>query len=217
VCTLAVAIICLSAVPGHAQELVEYQFKGVVIDNSGNLGVLGPFNSVQLNDEFTGRFSYMTGPGNPDQELGDPELGAYNIVDFVIDQALVTITPMVAIVTHRPGILTLPPLPPDLGTEGFSVIGSYLSGQDTRSVSLVLEAPYQAVFTDDSLPITLTLSSFTDSQIVRSIRVLGIGPDGMSQIDEGQLTLLERVPEPSAVALILMGMGIGVSRMRRRN
>ena len=205
--TLAVTTLFLCTASGNAQGLVEYEFSGKVSDNSGDLGIFGPFGTVQINDVFTGRFSYVTGPTNPDQEMGDAQLGGYNVIDFMIDQAFVPITPRAIVVSHVPGTPTLPPLPPDLGTDGFSVVGTYLLGQDAKSVSLKLEAPYQTVFTDDSLPTTLMLDDFTDLQTVISIRVLGIGPDGMSQIDAGQLTSLAKVPEPPSVALVLLGIG----------
>ena len=77
--------------------------------------------------------------------MGDPELGGYDIVEFVIDQASVTITPLAVVVTHKPGIPTLPPLPEDLGTDGIGIFGSYELGDETKSVALRLEAPYATV------------------------------------------------------------------------
>jgi hypothetical protein len=214
--TLAVTTLFLCTTSGNAQGLVEYEFSGEVTDNSGDLGIFGPFGTVQINDVFTGRFSYITGPTNPDQEMSDAQLGGYDVVDFVLDQAFVPITPLAIVVSHVPGTPTLPPLPPDVGTDGFSVVGSYLLGQDAKSVSLKLKAPYETVFTDDSLPTTLTLDDFTDLQTVISIRVLGIGPDGMSQIDAGQLTSLVKVPEPSSVALVLLSIGVLILTWNRR-
>jgi hypothetical protein len=196
-------------------ELVEYEFSGKVTDTSGKLGVLGPLATLQLGDVFTGRFSYMTGPTNPDQEPGDPEIGAYNPVEFVIDQAIVPITPSRVGVIHRPPLATLPPDPPDLGEDRFIVAGTFLAGSEMKVVSLSLAAPYQAVFSDDSLPTSLTMSDFTDSQVVRAIRVIGLAPDGKSQIDAGQLTSLVRVPEPFTAALALLGAaGLGLSSRR---
>jgi hypothetical protein len=211
----SVTTVLLCASSGNAQGLVEYEFAGIVTDNSGDLGIFGPFGTVQTNDVFTGRFSYMTGPSNPDQGVGDAQLGGYHVVDFVLDQAFVAIAPMAIVVSHVPGTPTLPPLPPDLGTDGFSVVGSYLLGQEAKSVSLKLEAPYQTVFTDDSLPTTLTFEDFTDLQTVISIRVLGIAPDGTSLIDAGQLTSLVKVPEPSSVGMVLLGVGVLVPSWRR--
>ena len=211
-------MVFLGAAVEYAQgELIEYEFQGGVTDNSGVLGVFGPFGTVQINDEFTGRFAYMTGPGNPDQDMADPEIGIYDLIDFVIDQAVVDITPLAIAVRHRPGVPTLDPLPLDPGTDGFNVIGSFMLGEDTKTVALRLEAPYETVFMDDSLPTTLTLSDFPDLQIVRSIRVLGLEPIGMSQIDEGHLISLVKVPEPSTVALAVLGFyGVGLMRRCRR-
>ena len=211
---LAATTVLIGTVSARA-DVVKFQFSGVVTDDSGNLGVFGPFGGVQVNDVFTGSFSYMTGPGNPDQEVSDLELGVYHVVDFVIDQAVVTITPLGIGVTHRQGTPVLPPGSPDLGTDGFSVAGTFLAGEDTKVISLRLEAPYQAVFTDDSLPTSLTLSDFTDTSVVRSIRVVGLTPGGMSQIDEGQLTSLVLVPEPSTFVLAALGL-LGLLGRRRR-
>ena len=82
------ATIALIGAASVQAGMVEYQFSGVVTDNSGNMGIFGPYSGVQVNDVFTGHFSYITGPGNPDQETNDPELGHYSVVDFVIDQAV---------------------------------------------------------------------------------------------------------------------------------
>ena len=112
----------------------------MVTDDSGNLGVLGPFNTVDVNDVFTGHFSYMTRPTNPDQQPGDPELGFYNLVELVIDQGVVPITPFAVLVTHDPPMPTLPPSPVDLGTDGFVVAGRFLAGMDTKSITLRLSA-----------------------------------------------------------------------------
>jgi hypothetical protein len=202
---LAAVIVLLGAASAYAQGLVQYQFTGVVTDNSGNLGVLGPFNTLQVNDTFSGRFSYMTGPTNPDQEPGDPTLGAYNLIDFVVDQGVVPITPFAVGIRHVPPTPTLPPLPPDLGTDAFIVAGRFMSGMDTKSISLRLEAPFEDVFSNDSLPSMVTLGDFTDVQIVQAIRVIGLPPSGTSQIDAGQITSLVQVPEPSGVALALLG------------
>jgi hypothetical protein len=209
-------VVFLGGAAAHAQGLVQYQFTGVVIDNTGNLGVLGPFNTLQLNDIFTGRFSYVTGPTNPDQEPGDPELGFYNLVEFVVDQGVVPITPFGVGVRHEPPLPTLPPLPVDVGTDGVIVSGRFMAGMDTKAISLGLEAPYEAVFTDDSLPTSLTLSDFTQSQLLRAIRVIGLPPSGTSQIDAGRIISLVQVPEPSGIVLALLGIvGLGLVLRRR--
>jgi hypothetical protein len=212
---LAVAAVASVAAPVHAQGLVQFEFTGVVTDNSGDLGVFGPFNGVNINDVFTGRFSYMTGPGNPDQQPADLQLGAYNAIGFEIDQAVVSITPFGIAVTHVPPLATLPPLPPDFGTDSFSAVGTFQIGTDNRFVSLRLEAPFESVFTDDSLPASLTLGDFTDTAIVRSIRVIGLEP-GTSQIDAGIVTSLVLVPEPSPQFLALMSVGATLLMLRRR-
>jgi hypothetical protein len=210
----AIFLACL-ATPLNAQGLVQFEFSGVVTDNSGNLGVFGPFSGVNINDTFTGRFSYMAGPGNPDQQPADPELGAYSLVDFEIDQAVVSIAPFGIGVAHVPPLATLPPLPPDDGTDSFSAVGTFQIGMDNRFVSLRLEAPFESVFADDSLPTTLALADFNDPAIVRSIRVIGLEP-GTSQIDSGVLTSLVLIPEPSTQFLLLLSAVTIVATLRRR-
>jgi hypothetical protein len=201
--------------PAAAQGLVQYEFTGVVTDNSGDLGVFGPIGQIGINDVFTGRFSYMTGPGNPDQQPADPQLGAYNLVSFDIDQAFVSFTPFGIAVRHEPGLPTLPPLPPNEGTDGFSAVAMYTLGPDTRPISLRLAAPFEAVFTNDSLPASLTLGDFTDTADVRAIRVIGLEP-GTSQIDAGRLTSLVLVPEPASVLLAIACVGLAGAMLRRR-
>jgi hypothetical protein len=199
---LAVTV-SFAATPVSAQGLVEYEFAGVVTDDTGKLGVFGPPLSVHVGQPFTGRFSYMIGPGNPDQLPADAELGTYNVVDFQLDQAVVPITPLAVIITHRAGLPTLDPLPPDLGLDRFSVVGTFPFDDGFKVVSLSLSGPYESVFTDDSLPLSITLGDFPDAKIVQAIRVVGLAPDGQSQIDAGQLSSLVRIPEPSSLLLAI--------------
>jgi hypothetical protein len=72
------------------------------------------------------------------------------------------------------------------------------------------------VFTDDSLPASITLGDFPDAKIVQSIRVIGLAPDGQSLIDEGDLVTLSRVPEPNALLLALLSL-LAATLMSRRS
>jgi hypothetical protein len=197
---LAVTVL-IAATSLPAQGLVEYEFTGEVTDNTGNLGVFGQPFTVQVGQPFTGRFSYMTGLGNPDQLPADAELGTYNLVDFQLDQAVVPITPLAVVITHRAGLPTLFPLPPDPGLDRLSVVGTFPFDDGFKVVSLSLSGPYESVFPDDSLPLNITLGEFTDAKIVQSVRVIALAPDGQSQIDAGQLASLMRIPEPNSLLL----------------
>jgi len=214
----AVALIVpllVAAAPTAQADLIQFEFQGAVIDNTGNLGVFGPFGTVNLGDVITGRISYETGPGNPDQNPGDPDLGVYDLLEFVIDQAVVATTPEGIGVLRDPPVPVLDPMaPPDLGSDQFRAVGSFDIGGTMFIVALVLEAPYDAVFSDDSLPAGLMLSDFTDVQLVRAVRVLGLEPGG-SQIDEAQLVDSAQVPEPAFFALLSLG-ACACSLRRRR-
>lgn len=197
-----------------AGDVLEFEFEGVVTNHTGKTGIFGPPGGpdvVQVGDPFTGRFFYEIGPGNPDQQPGDPQLGAYDLIDFQIDQAIVSITPLVIGIIHEPPLAVLPPSPPDPGTDGVIVAGSFLDVDTVRPVSLRLEAPYQSVFIDDSLPTNLVLEDFPFRQVVRAIVTVGL--DGPGSSDVGQLDSLILVPEPSSLTLLVLG---GLALLRRR-
>ena len=215
ICVLLVSWLALS--PGHAQTILQFEFDGVVTDASGNTGVFGPFNSVQLDDTFTGRFSYEVGPGNPDQDPAN-QFGVYNLLSFEINQAVVPITPLGIAVVHDPGLPTIPPQPPDPGTDAIRLVGTYPTGVDdnTRPVTLRLAADYNTVFADDSLPLDLALTDFPVEHQVSAIVVLGV-VGGESQIDAGEITSLLLVPEPSGSAYLLaLSVTIAARRRYRR-
>jgi hypothetical protein len=213
---LSAAAAVTSAASGRAQGLVEFEFAGVVTDDTGNLGVFGSPPTTAINDPFSGRFSYMIGSGNPDQTPGDPKIGQYNLVALELDQAVVTIAPAGIIVQHDPGLPQLDPMAPPAGFDRFSVVGTFSDGVINRPVILRLEAPYGAVFANDSLPTSLSLSDFTDQRNVQAIRLVGL-MGGSSQIDAGQLMSLVQVPEPTACCLAygLVPL-LAVNRARRR-
>jgi hypothetical protein len=213
---LSAAAAVTNVAPGRAQGLVEFEFAGVVTDDTGNLGVFGSPPTTAINDPFSGRFSYTMGPGNPDQAPGDPKIGQYSLVAFELDQAVVAISPASIVVQHDPGLPQLDPMAPPAGFDRFGVVGTFSDGVTNRSVVLRLEAPYGAAFADDSLPANLSLSIFTDQSNVQAIRVIGL-MGGSSQIDAGQLTSLVQVPEPS-VSCLAYGLAalLTVNRARCR-
>jgi hypothetical protein len=195
-----------------AEGLVQYEFAGIVVDDTGNLGVFGSPPSVNINDVFTGRFSYVTGLANPDQLPADATVGLFSLATFELDQAIVPLTPNRIVVQHDPGLPPLDPMAPPPGFDAFTAAATFPDGMLTRTVSLRLEGAYGAVFANDMLPTNLVLSDFADTQQVRAIRVIGlIGAE--SQIDAGQLTSLVQVPEPTTVTLLLAAT---VTHLRRR-
>jgi hypothetical protein len=203
----------LAPAPARA-ELVRFDFRGAVSDNTGDLGVFGPFSSVSLGDIITGHISFEAGPGNPDQDPGDPDAGVYTLLEFVIDQAVVAIAPDGVGILRVPPVPVLDPLPPDVGRDLFAAVGRFDIGGDGYVVSLALEAPYGAVFSGDALPASLSLADFTEARRVRAIRTIGLG-SFPSQIDEAELVSLTAVPEPSSVVLLSVGL-CGFAWLRRR-
>jgi hypothetical protein len=209
-----VALVATAASPGFAQALVQYEFTGVVTDDTGNLGVFGSPLSVNINDSFTGRFSYQTGSANPDQLPGDATLGQYLLAAFEIDQAIVPLTPSRIIVQHDPGPAVIDPMAPPSGVDRIVFAASFPDGMLTRMVTLILKAPYNAALANDSLPGSLSLAAFPSEQSVQAIRVVGL-MGSSSQIDEGQLTSLTAVPEPANLLLAALGLhGVLVARRR---
>ena len=214
---LVLVAVLLGAGPATAQaDVIQFDFQGLVTDNTGNLGVFGPFGTVNLGDVITGHIVYETGLGNPDQSPGDPNLGTYDLLAFVIDQAVVAIAPEgIGVLRSPPSVVIDPMAPPDLGSDRFVAVASFDIGATMFLVALDLEAPFDAVFSDDSLPAGLALSDFTEVQIVRAVRVIGLEP-GSSQIDAAQLTDLATVPEPAFLALLSVGACAAALRRRTR-
>jgi hypothetical protein len=207
-----VAFAVAATAPGASRaEIVEYAFEGIVTDVTSNGGIFGPPGSVQVEDAFTGRFAYEVGPGNPDQEA-DPKLGAYEALELVIDQTALTLDPLGISVRHEPGLPTIPPTPPDLGTDRFTLVATTNGVYPTASI--LLDGPFESAFTDDALPSELVLGDF-ESAIARGLVAIGIFPNPSIQ-DVGVITKLERVPEPGGVALALAAFTALALRRRKR-
>ena len=201
------ALTCLLATtqPSSASLIVHYEFEGVVTTLTGTTGLFG---ASQVGDPFSGHFSYEIGPSNPDQLPADPELGFYNAINFVVDNAPFSLTLHGIGITHKPGLPTLAPLPPDPGTDSFVLVAFT---PDNIPVRLRLKSPFDQVFTDDSLPHDLVLSSFTDTRSLDGLRAAGIFPVP-SLIDIGELTSLTRVPEPSTMLALAVLMLVAQRR-----
>jgi hypothetical protein len=198
---LLMASLCGITPVAAAAPVVSFAFQGIVTDLIADAGLFGTPGSVLIGDPFSGHFSYDVGPGNPDQ-VADPEQGIYNVIDFVVDDALVPLSGALLSVQHRPPIGTFPPDPPDPGLDAFEIVAM---APGYSGVVLALTAPFGAVFSDDSLPQSLVLANFTDQRILNGIVTGGID-GGQGSFDAGELQSLTRVPEPNA--LFLLGMGL---------
>ena len=140
---ILVVPLLLAAPQAARADVILFEFQGIVVDNTANLGVFGPPGTVDLGDVITGRISYDNGSGNPDQEPGDANLGVYDLLEFVVDQAVVAITPVGVGVQRIAPIPNLDPMaPPDLGSDRFSAAGSFDFGAMMFIVTLTLSGPF---------------------------------------------------------------------------
>lgn len=194
---LAVAVVG-GAAPVRA-ELVTFEFEGVVETLTRDGGLFGAPGTVQIGAPFSGHFSYEVGPSNPDQ-LVDPEVGRYVVLDLTIDQAAIPLTSLTAVsVVHEPGLATLPPTPPDPGRDRFAVSAT---SEPYPLVTVQLRGPFGSAFSDDSLPLELELDDFPDGAFVQGLTAAGLFPNPNIE-DVGAITSLRLVPEPAA------GIGTG--------
>jgi hypothetical protein len=208
----------VAAAPANAPAaLVTFDFSGEVtelVDPNG-LGLFGFPASV--GDLFSGHFSYELGPGNQDQLPADAEVGAYDLIDFAVDGAVVSFSNLILGVEHTAPVPSPVPAPPIPGFDRISILA--LTPAYPSRVRLVLQAPYGAIFSDDSLPSDLLLSDFTEQRTVTGIFSFGVFPQPNIQ-DLGQIRSLSRratVPGPTTLALIGIGLtGLGFSRRKRR-
>lgn len=201
-----------SPIPATA-TIVTYEFEGLITDLTGGLGLFGP--SASTGDVFTGRFSYETGAGNPDQNP-DPERGFYNLTSFELDGTLLSITGG-AITTFNSLTPTIfPATPPD---DVFGVRLDVANNPYPVPVALRLSAPF-TFLSDDSLPGSLDLADYSSGGTLVGLVAAGIAP-APSILDAGQLrslTLVPSSPVPLPPTLLILGAGlIAVGALRLRH
>lgn len=200
---LAFSAALVAAGPAFAVTLT-YEFEGVVTTLLRDGGLFGAPGTVAVGDPFSGRLTYEVGAANPDQEPGDAALGAYDLIELVIDQSVLpALSPNGIRLLHEPGLPTLPPAPPDLGRD-------WLFARTTSvvypSVLLRLQGPFGSAFADDALPLALDLADFPDGAFVQGLVAAGL-PPAPSIEDVGRITSLVLVPEPASLALVAIGLG----------
>jgi hypothetical protein len=201
-----------------ATTIVRYDFTGTVTDLTSDSGLFGLPSTSTVGDSFSGHFSYVLGPGNPDQLPVDPLVGLYDGLSFVIDTAIIPVTePFFITIIQKlpvPGIFPDPGVP---GADRLTVRG--LSSAYASNIRLTLQAPFGSVFSDDSLPTDLVLADFTEIGNLRGIQALGLSPAPNIE-DVGILTSLTRtvteVSEPGTIVILGIGLaGLGFARRKR--
>jgi hypothetical protein len=214
---LAVLAVALgSALPAHATQLLSFEFTGTVTDLMLHGGLFGPFGSPVVGDPFSGRFAYAVGPGNPDQAPGDSEVGRYTLSEFVVDGATAAFGDMSIVVQHAAPV---PGLPPNPGVPGRDLLAVVVESPSyVGEIRLLLQAPYQAVFADDSLPTDLDLAAFTDLAVLAGLGSGAIPPQ-QPQADIGALTslaLISSVPVPAPTSPALLALAAAALLVVRR-
>lgn len=199
---LAFSVALVAAGPAVAVTLT-FQFEGVVTTLVRDGGLFGAPGSVAVGDPFSGRLTYEVGAANPDQLPGDAALGAYDLIELVIDQSVLpALSPDRIRVVHEPGLPTLPPAPPDLGRDG---LFARTSSAVYPTVVLRLRGPFGSAFADDALPLALDLADFPDDAFVQGLVAAGL-PPASSLEDVGRITSLVLVPEPASLVLLAIGL-----------
>lgn len=156
----AVAAALLLAAPPAPAATVTYAFEATVTTLTADEGVFGPTGTVLVGDTIHGSVTYEVGSANPDLAPENAQQGLYDLLAFEIEGADVAFAPFSIVVTHAPGTPTLPPLPPDLGTDGISFAAT---APGYSIVRLTLETIHGGAFADDSLPTSLSLDDFPSS------------------------------------------------------
>lgn len=213
------AALC-SPIPAAA-TLVTYEFEGLISELIGG-GGNGLFGSpVAVGDNFSGRFSYETGAGNPDQFIsgvGSADIGFYNLTSFELDGTLLSITGGSITIFNDPFPAIFPNTPQDDEFRISVGIAPTNPNPYPAGVLLTLRAPF-TLFGDDSLPELLDLADFSSGASLVGIQTIGIDP-APSIVDAGQLSSLTLVPSqiPLPPGLPLLGAGLlaaGMLRLRR--
>ncbi len=207
----AVAVWWMLVVAAHGQT-VTFNFAGAVTELDLNAGLFGPVGAVNVGDPFTGHFSYVLGPGNPDQAPADPVVGRYSGVELAVDGAVISLAPPLVVVRHEfvPAIFPAEPL----SIDSLTVFATTAGSQYASGVRLELRGPFGSAFSDDSLPSALNLAAFTEIQRLSGIKAVGIFP--AETIDDvGQVSALTFVPEPAGAALAAALLAVALVRERR--
>lgn len=202
-----------TALPLHAATFT-YTFEGTVtqLDAPGGQGLFGAPGTVSIGDMFSGSFSYVTGPANPDQ-FGNAESGFYLLNSFVVNESTLIFTPTSAVVQ----VSTIPALPPvtpapDRLRFGADVNTTAYGGR----VSMRMFAP-QGTLPDDSLPEPIQPAFFSNATL-QGVNAVGLSP-APSLGDFGAITSIELVPNvvplPASVFGLLFGC-FSLFALRRR-
>ena len=193
---LLLALAVWVATPASA-EVLTFEFEGVVA-RANRDGGLFP-SGVQVDDVFTGSFSYEVGPGNPDDSPQDPDLGIYQGISLQVDGGF-----PVSNLTISVERVELE------GVEGFQIVGEH---PGYALVRLALVAPYGTVFPDDSLPETLGMDGLLFATLLGSgVGGSAPGPGGggiVALVDDGDITAL---PEPEAALGVALAALAGLAR-----
>ncbi|PQA85576.1 PEP-CTERM sorting domain-containing protein [Hyphococcus luteus] len=230
---LFAALAAFAAAPAQAGVLYTFAYTGEIAELGLDDGLFGAPGDTEIGDTFSGSFSYVVGPENPDMQPGDATVGQYAIQSAGVDGTLLPLGPVPVfggIVTHEPGGVALPPAPPDDGEDSLVIPLGFDLG-DYATVSLRFEAPYEMAFTDDSLPASLDLSDFVIAEIVgKEAPALSVSlaqnlnDDVETLVDRGVITSLTlisttpvgEVPLPAALPLFLAGVGVVGAAARRK-
>lgn len=216
---IILALAAVVAIPAKASQILTYGFTGTVTVLDRNFGLFGPFLGVTVGDSFSGEFSYEIGPSNPDQNPGDPDTGVYDLLAFSITGAGATFTPNTIRIRQEQPMNAIPPAPASPGADRIAL--EIDSPNYPGPIFLLLEAPFQAVLSDDSLPTSLSLADFTVQAAVGNRDA--VLPPAQPRNDIGELNSLRlistvEVAEPGTLALFglaLAGIGFATRRKQR--
>lgn len=210
---LILAASLLVSAPVAAGTILTFGFTGTVSVADFNRGLFGPLGTVMAGDSFSGHFSYEIGPGNPDQLPGDPDRGAYDIIDLVIDGSTVPLTPAGFGIIRQTSVI-----PPATAFYRFFIVADApVYGQ----VTLGLQGP-ASIFPDDALPTMLDLADFTDVAAIGGPSNIIPDPDNPPNVDTGlfdsiSLTgVVVEMPEPRGISAVALAAGLLFFAVTRR-